>query len=125
MELIGKVALITGGSKGIGKAAATELTKAGVHTIIVARGEEELKNAVNEIKSLTEIEKYGLRPSYRVADITNLSVIPELIDSITREYGGIDILINNAGVYRLDRLENIPSDLLKTTGDLNLTATGL
>jgi 3-oxoacyl-[acyl-carrier protein] reductase len=120
MTLIGKVALITGGSKGIGKAIALALAKEGVHPVIVARKEEDLQRTLHEIQALPEAEKYKLHPSYRVTDVTNLEAVKLLVQSVTEEYKQLDILVNNAGIYYLDYIRNVPDEVFASTIDINL-----
>ena len=87
----GKVVLITGGSSGIGLAAAHKIAEAGAKVVICARGEEELLKARDEIKA-----KGGICHAY-TADLTDLSSCDELIKQIHAQVGPVDILINNAG----------------------------
>ncbi len=87
----GKVVLITGGSSGIGKAAAIKIAEAGAKVVIAARGEEELEATRREIT-----EAGHLCFAYR-ADLADLESCDRLIEQIGKEHGGIDILVNNAG----------------------------
>jgi NAD(P)-dependent dehydrogenase (short-subunit alcohol dehydrogenase family) len=89
MTAIKKVAVITGGGSGLGLAIAKAFTENNITTIIVGRDEEKLKAAR---------EALGENCSYKVADLTNLSSIPSLVESIINESGQIDILVNNAGI---------------------------
>ena len=86
-----KVVLITGGSSGIGLAAAHKIADAGGKVVIVARGEEELFKARDEIKA-----KGGQCFAY-TADLTDLASCDELIQKVQAEIGPVDILVNNAG----------------------------
>ncbi|GAB3004831.1 short chain dehydrogenase [Arenimonas maotaiensis] len=87
----GKVVLITGGSSGIGKAAAIKIAEAGAKVVIAARGEEELEATRREIT-----EAGHLCFAYR-SDLADLESCDRLIEQIEKEHGGIDILVNNAG----------------------------
>ncbi len=87
----GKVVLITGGSSGIGKAAAIKIAEAGARVVIAARGEEELEATRREIT-----EAGHLCFAYR-SDLADLESCDRLIEQIEKEHGGIDILVNNAG----------------------------
>ena len=87
----GKVVLITGGSSGIGRAAALKVAAAGAKTIIVARKQDEL-DAVR-----AEIEKAGGTCFTYSADLADLEVCDALIKQVLEEHGGPDILVNNAG----------------------------
>jgi NAD(P)-dependent dehydrogenase (short-subunit alcohol dehydrogenase family) len=87
----GKRVLVTGGSAGIGKAIAQRLAKAGAKTLIVARDVEKLE------LTREELAVQGLEVGAYSADISDPAQCAALIERITAEHGGIDILINNAG----------------------------
>jgi len=93
MKLIGKNAIITGASKGIGKAIATRLAKEGVNVVLAARTRSTLDEAVKEIKKLSNAGVIGVE-----CDVSSLEDLSNLVDTTRREFGPIDILINNAGV---------------------------
>lgn len=90
----GKVVLVTGGSSGIGLAAAAKFAKAGAITIICARDADKLAEAKKEI--LAEVGKDATVITYS-ADIANEPSCKELVAKLEAEHGGVDILINNAG----------------------------
>ena len=87
----GKTILITGGSSGIGRAAAIKIAIAGGNVLVCARGEEELNATVKEVR-----EAGGNCHAY-IADISDLAACDELVKQVLAEHGGVDILINNAG----------------------------
>jgi NAD(P)-dependent dehydrogenase (short-subunit alcohol dehydrogenase family) len=87
-----KVAVITGGSVGIGLAVTHGLASEGVHVVICARGEERVKTEAADI-----VAKHGVTALGLTADVTIPADIDKLIKSVEDEFGGIDILINNAG----------------------------
>jgi len=90
-----KVALVTGGSRGIGKACAIELAKAGYDVAINYVGNEEAANAsVDELKALGSDSQ-----AFRF-DVTNKETVEAGIKSVVEKYGKIDVLINNAGITR-------------------------
>ncbi len=91
-RLEGKVALVTGGSKGLGKAMARGLAEAGADIVISSRSEPDLKKALDEILAGT-----GRKGVYRVADMTQRDQVQGLADFAIEKMGRIDILINNAG----------------------------
>lgn len=91
-KLQGKTALITGGSRGLGKATALALAAEGVAIIITGRDEAALQQTVKEI------EAFGVRAMYSVFDISDLEAVKKGIAPIEAEFGPIDILINNAGI---------------------------
>ena len=93
-SLAGKVALITGGSSGIGYATAKSMLDLGAKIIIVGRDEEKLTSAVEKLKGDDIINVIAFK-----CDITSDTDIRNLKEKILCDYGGIDILINNAGVF--------------------------
>ncbi len=86
-----KVVVITGGSSGIGKAAAIKIAEAGAKVIIAARGEEELEVTRKEI-----VDAGYICFAYK-SDLADLASCDSLIEQVVKDHGGIDILINNAG----------------------------
>lgn len=90
-SLKGKVALVTGAGKGIGRAIALALANEGVHVGITARTESDLQQLATEIKAL------NVKASIAVADISDIESVNKAVQSIQAELGNIDILINNAG----------------------------
>ena len=91
-ELKGKIALITGGSRGIGKAIALALAEEGVNVAITGRNEEKLKAVVQEI------EQKGVKSAYAVFDITSKTEVYGALEKLQKDFGKIDVLVNNAGV---------------------------
>lgn len=87
----GKVVVITGGSSGIGLATAQKVAAAGAVTVIVARGEEELFKARDEMK------KDGGKVFAYTADLADMADCDRLVATILKEHGHVDILVNNAG----------------------------
>lgn len=96
----GRVALVTGGSSGIGKATAFKLAKAGARTIIVARDAEKLE------ATLKEAEARGLTLVAYSADIADRASCDALIAKIGGTHGGVDLLVNNAGRSIRRSIEN-------------------
>lgn len=91
-ELKGKMALITGGSRGIGKAIALALAEEGVNVAITGRNEEKLKAVVQEI------EQKGVKSVYAVFDITSKTEVYGALEKLQKDFGKIDVLVNNAGI---------------------------
>ena len=87
MKLDGKVAIVTGGGSGIGKAIAVRYAKEGAHVVIVGRREAVLK----ETAALDD------KISYVAGDITKDEVVEHVMETVKEKYGHLDILINNAG----------------------------
>jgi len=98
-----KIALITGGNKGIGFETARQLAKAGVHVIIGSR--ERSKGVEASLKLQAE----GLDVEALVIDVTHLGSIGEAAREVEKKHGRLDILINNAGVL-LDAYDKKPSE---------------
>ena len=90
-SLKGKVALVTGAGKGIGKAIVLALAAEGAHVGLMARTEKDLQAVAAEAKSL------GVEVAYALADVSNRKEVEEGVAKLRKELGAIDILINNAG----------------------------
>jgi NAD(P)-dependent dehydrogenase (short-subunit alcohol dehydrogenase family) len=116
-DLSGKVALVTGGSKGLGKAMARGLAKAGADIVISSRSEDELKAALVEILEGTET-----RGAWFVADMTDRDAVQQLAASATQEMGRIDILINNAGTNVPAPVDEISDEDWDRIIELNLSS---
>ncbi|WP_121612996.1 3-ketoacyl-ACP reductase [Mesobacillus foraminis] len=93
-NLKGKTALITGGGRGIGRAAAIALAQEGVNIGLLGRTLENLE------KVTEELEQYGVNVSGAAADVADMNSVHHAVDHITSELGPIDILINNAGTAK-------------------------
>ena len=93
-ELSGKVALITGASRGIGRGIALELASAGCGIMLTARNGKALEGAAEEIRAL------GRKAAVHAVDLTAETGPPGLIDALTRDFGRLDILVNNAGATK-------------------------
>ena len=91
-KLQGKIALITGGSRGLGKAMALALAQAGAKIALVARDEEKLRTVTDEIR------QSGGEAEYFSADVTDHGQVQALKKSVIDRFGQVDILINNAGI---------------------------
>lgn len=91
-QIKGKIALITGGSRGLGKATALAFAQEGIHIAITGRNEELLKEVVTEAKS------FGVNACYAVFDVCNPEEVKVGIAQLVEEMGTIDILVNNAGI---------------------------
>jgi NAD(P)-dependent dehydrogenase (short-subunit alcohol dehydrogenase family) len=87
----GKVVLITGGSSGIGRAAALEIGAAGGTVVLVARGEEKLREVAAEIAGT------GGTAHVHPCDLTDMEAIDSLVADVLEQHGRVDVLVNNAG----------------------------
>ena len=100
LQLLGKRALITGSSIGIGEATAKRLAKEGVHVMVHGRNEKELSRVVEEI------QKAGGKASHVQADLTTDEGAKKAAEATLKELGGIDILVNNAGAFPVHGWKN-------------------
>lgn len=91
-SLKGKTALVTGGSRGLGKAIALALATEGVNVAITGRNEDLLKSVVKEL------EEKGVKSSYAVFDVSNKKEVYENLNQLQKDFGTFDILVNNAGI---------------------------
>ena len=91
-----KQILITGSTDGIGKQTALELAKAGHKVIIHGRDEERVRTVFEDIRKKTDNDSLG----YVVADLSSLAEVKQMAGKVKSEYSGLDVLLNNAGVFR-------------------------
>ncbi len=116
-DLSGRTALVTGGSKGIGKAVARGYAEAGASVVISARHEDELQTAVRDIS-----DGLPARVEYIVADMTDRADVERLAHDVLRRLGHVDILFNNAGSNRPQALLETTDDVWDQILELNLTS---
>ncbi|HET6229712.1 MAG TPA: SDR family NAD(P)-dependent oxidoreductase, partial [Longimicrobiaceae bacterium] len=112
MELSGQVALVTGGSRGIGLAIAQELASAGAKVAVVARDGARAQAAAD---GLTGEGHRGY-----ACDVADAAAVNELVKRVEDEMGGLDVLVNNAGVTRDNVLMRIKDDDWTEVLDTNL-----
>ena len=101
-EMVGKVALVTGASRGIGRAVALALAKAGADVAVNYHTHAEEAHAV-----CSEIEGLGRRAAAVQANVSNAAEVAQMVESVQRHLGGIDVLVNNAGISRPQPLSEI------------------
>jgi NAD(P)-dependent dehydrogenase (short-subunit alcohol dehydrogenase family) len=114
-SLTGKVALVTGGSKGLGKAMARGLAEAGADIVISSRHEEELRPALDEI-----LHNTGRRGRFVVADMGQRDQVRKLAQTAVEQMGRVDILINNAGTNVPQSIEEIKDEDWDRVMEINL-----
>jgi NAD(P)-dependent dehydrogenase (short-subunit alcohol dehydrogenase family) len=112
-DLKGRVALVTGGSKGLGKAMARGFAEAGADVVIASRNEDELKSAAEAI---------GKRVAWVVADLSRRDEAVRLAHEAQAAFGRIDILVNNAGSNSPQPVEQIEDETWDRLVELNLSA---
>ncbi|HML21617.1 MAG TPA: SDR family oxidoreductase [Aggregatilinea sp.] len=118
LELKDKVAVITGGSVGIGLAVAEGLAREGVHLVLCARNEERVKARAQEIA-----DQYGVKAVGIHADVANGDDIDRLVAAIGAEFSdGVDILINNAGTGSEETIMDASDERWQYYWDLHVMA---
>ena len=117
LELKGKVAIVTGGSEGLGRAAAEKLAREGVRVAICARRKEPLERAAAEIRSAT-----GGDVLTRVTDVRRADEVDACVTAVVAQYGGIDILVNNAGTSAAHGFEEVDDAAWQEDFDLKVMA---
>lgn len=113
-QIKGKIALVTGAGKGIGKAVALALAAEGVHLALIARTESDLK-AVAE-----EVAKAGVKVEYATADVADINSVNSAVATLTSALGPIDILINNAGVGKFAKFMELAPEEWEYVVKVNL-----
>jgi len=117
LELTGKVAVITGGSVGIGLAVAEGLAKEGVNLILCARDETRLAQRVTELQ-----DKYAVTVIGVPADVTKASDIDAVVSAAEDKFSGADFLINNAGTGSNEKIMTAPDEKWQQYWDLHVMA---
>ena len=116
MRLNNKVAIITGGSRGIGFETARTFLREGAAVILCGSREETAQKAVEELRAeFPHAKVEGIWPN-----LTNYAEVKEAFDRVAKEYGRIDILVNNAGVSESTPFENYTEELFDKVMDLNV-----
>jgi NAD(P)-dependent dehydrogenase (short-subunit alcohol dehydrogenase family) len=113
--LTGRVAIITGGNSGIGKAIAKAYAKGGAKVVLAARRAEQLKEVADQIKA------DGGNVLAVATDITKEPDVLALYDKIMKAHGRVDILVNNAGTATRESAEELPLSQWQKVIDVNLT----
>ncbi len=114
-ELTGKTAIVTGGSRGIGKEMAEGLAEAGADLMLCARRQEWLDETVDEFT------KRGFKASGKLCDVSKPEDVQAVVDETTSRFGSVDILINNAGISWGAMPEEMPLERWQQVIDVNLT----
>jgi len=114
-DLTGRVAIVTGGSRGLGFEIAEGLAEAGASLMLCARREQWLTPAIDEMR------KRGVRVEGKVCDVTDPKQVEDVVSDTIAKFGKVDILINNAGVSWGERPEAMSLEQWKRVLDTNLT----
>lgn len=111
-----KIALVTGGGSGIGRASALSLGRHGFSLVVCGRRQDALEETVRLGHS------QGLSMSYRVLDVTDAQAVDRVFDSVASEFGRLDVLFNNAGVFTpRSELDALSLDAWRQAVEVNLT----
>ena len=92
MELTNKVAIITGGSSGIGASIAKSLAKQGVKVVLTGRNEVNLKQVADQVSELSETDVVT-----EILDVTSQEAVESVVSKVKQQFGSVDILVNSAG----------------------------
>jgi 3-oxoacyl-[acyl-carrier protein] reductase len=115
LDLEGKVAIVTGSTKGIGLAIAEALLDRGTHVVISSRHENEIRDTVDRLQPQGAAKVRG-----QVCDVQRGEQVHELIRFAVSELGGLDILVNNAGIGKFQSVEEMSPELWRQTLATNL-----
>lgn len=113
-SISGKIVIITGASSGIGEATAKMLAERGAKLMLAARREERLQDLVSKI------EQAGGTATYQTIDVTNYEQMQALAQATIDKYGKIDVLLNNAGLMPLSRLDKLRVEEWDKIVDVNI-----
>jgi len=114
MTLTGKTALVTGSTSGIGLGIAQVLARAGANIVLNGFGEPSA--------AMAEIARHGVKVIHHPADLSDVAQIEALFDSAEQAFGGVDILLNNAGIQHVAPVEQFPVASWDKIIALNLSA---
>jgi gluconate 5-dehydrogenase len=114
-SLNGRVAIVTGGSRGLGEEIAEGLAEAGAKLMLCARRDEWLAPAVKELRGR------GVTVESALCDVSNPADVQSVVDKTLSSFGRIDILVNNAGISWGDEPETMPIEKWQKVIDVNLT----
>ena len=119
-DLTNKSVLLTGGSKGLGKAMAEGLASAGANLALVSRNQEEVITVASHLATT-----FGIKAEGYEYDVSDEQKVEDLIKRVNRDFGTIDILINNAGINRRGPIEELSYEDFKEVQKINVDAVWL
>ena len=120
LQLAGKVAIVTGGSRGLGFASARALVSEGCHVAICARGTERLEQAASELRAAAQSSAEVLPIA---ADVSIDADLTRVVETTVERFGGLDILVNNVGLGRGGSLEETSDEVWHEAFDQTLYPT--
>lgn len=118
MDFTNKTAVVTGGSRGIGLAIATKLAQGGANIAILYVGDES-----EGIKAKEELLQYGTKVEQYFCDVSDFEASQKVVEQVIEEFGGIDFLINNAGITRDKLILNMDEKDFDAVIGINLKGT--
>ena len=118
MDFTNKTAVVTGGSRGIGLAIATNLAQGGANFAILYVGDES-----EGIKAKEELSQYGTKVEQYFCDVSDFEASQKVVEQVIEEFGGIDFLINNAGITRDKLILNMDEKDFDAVIGVNLKGT--
>lgn len=118
MDFTNKTAVVTGGSRGIGLAIATKLAQGGANIAILYVGDES-----EGIKAKEELSQYGTKVEQYFCDVSDFEASQKVVEKVIEEFGGIDFLINNAGITRDKLILNMDEKDFDAVIGVNLKGT--
>jgi len=110
-----KTVIITGGSEGVGAAAARMFAEAGANLMLVARNKKNLDALAAELRAKTKVEVFAM-------DVSDAEACVDLFKKTAFEFGGVDVLVNNAGYHKRGNVEDVDATELGKMIDVNLKA---
>lgn len=114
-DLSGQVALVTGGSKGLGQAMADGLASAGANVVVVSRHGDEAERAADRIHADRKVQTLGM-----AADVTSPGDMERVVQAVLSRFSRLDILLNNAGINIRGPIDELTYEQFKQVHDINV-----